>query len=54
MKRENWIKLAIVVAVVVTVILTVKYLPIAWTISAIIGFVACGICTYLWRIKLKK
>lgn len=54
MKKKTWIKVAIVVAMALAVIGMVKLLPLAWTLSAVIGFTGGVVCSYVWNSKPKK
>ncbi len=54
MTKENLKRAGITVAVVVAGAVAVKLLPMAWTLSAVGGFVGGVVCSYLWRTKTQK
>ena len=51
MTKENLKRAGITVAVVVAGAVAIKLLPIAVTLSAVVGFVSGVVCSYLWRNK---
>lgn len=54
MSKENLKRAGITVAVVVAGAVAIKLLPIAVTLSAVVGFAGGVVCSYLWRTKSQK
>ena len=54
MNKEHLKRAGITVAVVVAGVVALKLLPMSWTLSAVVGFAAGVVSTYLWRNKQEK
>ncbi len=54
MTKENLKRAGITVAVVVAGAVAIKLLPMAVTLSGIVGFVGGVVCSYLWRTKTQS
>ncbi|MFR9543338.1 MAG: hypothetical protein SNH27_14955 [Rikenellaceae bacterium] len=54
MTKENLKRAGITVAVVVAGAVAIKLLPMAWTLSSVVGFAGGALCTYLWGSNAKQ